>query len=151
MQLTYIDLLFTYIHLWNFQTLFFQVALQTLCWLEHAGRTDRHVTNTELKLGNSKTVPMFEHWDLKTYRECTLNYRHSPSRHEMKGTTSLTGPLYPRESPRYLLHRWQGGFESCSGQSRAKKQGLSLAGIELCHPARSKSLNYFYNFWKNVQ
>jgi len=94
-QLTYINLLFTYIHLWNFQTLFFQVALQTLCWLEHAGRTDRHVTNTELKLGNAKTLPMLEHSDLKTYGECTLNYRHSPSRYEMKGTNSLTGSLYP--------------------------------------------------------
>ena len=68
-----------------------------LCWAEHAARTERHVANTELNLGNAKTLPMFEHWDLNRYGECTLNYRHSPSRHEMKGTTSLTGSLYHRE------------------------------------------------------
>jgi len=43
------------------------------------------------------------------------------------------GLFTPGKSPRYHLHRWQGGFESCSGQSRTKKQRPSLPGIELCH------------------
>jgi len=55
------------------------------------------------------------------------------------------------KSPRHHLHRWQSGFENCFGQSRAKKQGLSLPGIELCHLARSQLLHYSYKFWKNVQ
>jgi len=57
------------------------------------------------------------------------------------------GLFTPGKSLRYLLHRVQGGFESCSGQSTAKKKGLSLTGIELCHLAHSQSLHYSYKFW----
>ena len=65
-SVTYIDLLFTYIHLWNFQTnafLFFKCPCRLnvrLYRTELAARTDRHVTYTELNLGNARTVPMFE-------------------------------------------------------------------------------------------
>jgi len=50
---TYIDLLFTNIHLWNFQknAFFFKCPCRPdvrLYWTEHASRMDRHFTNTEL-------------------------------------------------------------------------------------------------------
>lgn len=96
-----------------------------LCWAEHAARTERYVTNTELNLGNTKTVPMFEHWDLKRYGECALNYRHSPISPWDKEYIFISLGLFTTgKSPRYLLHRWHSGFESCSGQSRAKKQAF---------------------------
>jgi hypothetical protein len=67
------------------------------CWTEHTARTYRPCHEHRIKLGEYQNSSYI--WTLipKMYGECTLNYRHSPSRHEMKGKLSLTGYLYPKE------------------------------------------------------